>query len=89
MDELSDTKIRNAKPADKEFTLADGQGLSVVMRPTLWPRKRRPRSSRKPTSKVSRRAQSTSCSGRWAWRASPTARSRGCAARSTSGFGPS
>jgi len=27
--ELSDTKIRNAKPADKEYTLADGQGLSV------------------------------------------------------------
>ena len=32
MDELSDTKIRNAKPADKEYTLADGQGLSVVVR---------------------------------------------------------
>ena len=29
MNELSDTKIRNAKPADKEYTLADGQGLSV------------------------------------------------------------
>jgi integrase len=29
MTELSDTKIRNAKPADKEYTLADGQGLSV------------------------------------------------------------
>ena len=29
MHELSDTKIRNAKPADKEYTLADGQGLSV------------------------------------------------------------
>jgi Arm domain-containing DNA-binding protein len=29
MRELSDTKIRNAKPADKEYTLADGQGLSV------------------------------------------------------------
>jgi hypothetical protein len=27
--ELSDTKIRNAKPADKEYSLADGQGLSV------------------------------------------------------------
>jgi hypothetical protein len=25
--ELSDTKIRNAKPADKEYTLADGQGI--------------------------------------------------------------
>jgi hypothetical protein len=25
MNELSDTKIRNAKPADKEYTLADGQ----------------------------------------------------------------
>ncbi|OYX05666.1 MAG: integrase, partial [Rhizobiales bacterium 32-66-8] len=39
MDELSDTKIRNAKPADKEYTLADGQGLSVVVRPNgtrLW-----------------------------------------------------
>jgi integrase len=39
MNELSDTKIRNAKPADKEFTLADGQGLSVVVRPNgtkLW-----------------------------------------------------
>ncbi len=32
MDELSDTKIRNAKPADKEYTIADGQGLSVVVR---------------------------------------------------------
>lgn len=29
MHELSDTKIRNAKPADKEYTLTDGQGLSV------------------------------------------------------------
>jgi hypothetical protein len=29
MNELSDTKIRNAKPADKEYTLADGQGFSV------------------------------------------------------------
>jgi hypothetical protein len=29
MHELSDTKIRNAKPADKEYSLADGQGLSV------------------------------------------------------------
>jgi hypothetical protein len=29
MHELSDTKIRNAKSADKEYTLADGQGLSV------------------------------------------------------------
>ena len=33
MDELSDTKIRNAKPTDKEYTLADGQGPSVVVRP--------------------------------------------------------
>jgi len=32
MDELSDTKIRTAKPADKEYTIADGQGLSVVVR---------------------------------------------------------
>ena len=29
MHQLSDTKIRNAKPADKEYTLPDGQGLSV------------------------------------------------------------
>jgi integrase len=29
MHELSDTKIRNAKPTDKEYTLTDGQGLSV------------------------------------------------------------
>src|SRR5437588_7672399 len=29
MHELSDTKIRNAKPADKEYTLTDGQGLSM------------------------------------------------------------
>jgi integrase len=39
MNELSDTKIRNAKTADKEYTLADGQGLSVVVRPNgtkLW-----------------------------------------------------
>src|SRR5215831_4910787 len=33
MNGLSDTKIRNAKPADKEYTIADGQGLSVVVRP--------------------------------------------------------
>src|SRR5690242_21907142 len=39
MDELSDTKIRNATPSDKEYALADGQGLSVVVRPNgtkLW-----------------------------------------------------
>ncbi|HLX15073.1 MAG TPA: integrase arm-type DNA-binding domain-containing protein [Bradyrhizobium sp.] len=39
MDELSDTKIRNATPADKEYAVADGQGLSVVVRPNgtkLW-----------------------------------------------------
>jgi hypothetical protein len=39
MDELSDTKIRNAKAADKEYTISDGQGLSVVVRPNqtkLW-----------------------------------------------------
>jgi integrase len=39
MDELSDTKIRNAKPAEKEYAIADGQGLSVVVRPNgtkLW-----------------------------------------------------
>jgi integrase len=29
MHALSDSKIRHAKPADKEYTLADGQGLSV------------------------------------------------------------
>jgi integrase len=37
--ELSDTTIRNAKPKDKEYTLADGQGLSVLIRPNgtkLW-----------------------------------------------------
>ena len=34
MDELSDTKIRNARPAHKEYAIADGQGLSVVVRPT-------------------------------------------------------
>ena len=33
MDALSDTKIRNARPADKEYTIADGQGLSVLVRP--------------------------------------------------------
>ena len=33
MDELSDTKIRNATAADKEYAIADGQGLSVVVRP--------------------------------------------------------
>jgi hypothetical protein len=32
MDELSDTKIRNATPTDKEYAIADGQGLSVVVR---------------------------------------------------------
>jgi hypothetical protein len=39
MDELSDTKIRNATPSDKEYAVADGQGLSVVVRPNgtkLW-----------------------------------------------------
>ena len=39
MNELSDTKIRNATPADKEYVIADGQGLSVVVRPNgtkLW-----------------------------------------------------
>jgi hypothetical protein len=39
MDELSDTKIRNATPTDKEYAIADGQGLSVVVRPNgtrLW-----------------------------------------------------
>src|SRR3984893_9249571 len=39
MDELSDTKIRNATPMDKEYAIADGQGLSVVVRPNgtkLW-----------------------------------------------------
>jgi hypothetical protein len=30
MNELSDTKIRNAKPAHKEYTLADGQGDSNI-----------------------------------------------------------
>jgi integrase len=33
MGELSDTKIRNAKPADKQYTIADGQGLSILVRP--------------------------------------------------------
>ena len=39
MDQLSDTKIRNATAADKEYAIADGQGLSVVVRPNgikLW-----------------------------------------------------
>ena len=39
MDELSDAKIRNATPLDKEYAIADGQGLSVVVRPNgtkLW-----------------------------------------------------
>jgi len=39
VDELSDTKIRNATQADKEYAIADGQGLSVVVRPNgtkLW-----------------------------------------------------
>ena len=27
MDELSDTKIRNATPSDKEYAIADGQGI--------------------------------------------------------------
>ena len=39
MDELSDTKIRNAAPLAKEYAIADGQGLSVVVRPNgtkLW-----------------------------------------------------
>src|SRR5215510_695478 len=39
MDELSDTKVRNATPANKEYAIADGQGLSVVVRPNgtkLW-----------------------------------------------------
>jgi|HubBroStandDraft_6_1064221.scaffolds.fasta_scaffold1488892_2 hypothetical protein len=39
MDALSDTKIRNAGLADKECTIADGRGLSVLVRPNgteLW-----------------------------------------------------
>ena len=39
MDALNNTKIRNARPADKEYTIADGQGLSVLVRPNgteLW-----------------------------------------------------
>ena len=39
MNDLSDTKIRNAGPADREYTIADGAGLSVVVRPNgtkLW-----------------------------------------------------
>jgi hypothetical protein len=39
MNELSDTKLRNAKPANKEYTIADGHGLSVAVRPNgtkLW-----------------------------------------------------
>jgi hypothetical protein len=32
MSELSDTRIRNAKPRDKEYTLSDRQGLSVRVR---------------------------------------------------------
>jgi len=39
MNGLSDTKIRNAKPADKEYIIADGQGLSIMVRPSgtkLW-----------------------------------------------------
>jgi integrase len=39
MDELSDTKIRNAIPTDREYAIADGLGLSVVVRPNgtkLW-----------------------------------------------------
>ena len=39
MDDLSDTKIRNATAADKEYAIGDGQGLSVVVRPNgtkLW-----------------------------------------------------
>ena len=31
---LSDTSVRQAKPADKEYTLADGLGLSLLVRPT-------------------------------------------------------
>ena len=36
---LSDTAISNAKPAHKEYTLADRQGLSIVVRPSgskMW-----------------------------------------------------
>ena len=39
MNHLSDTKIRNARPADREYTIAEGAGLSVVVRPNgtkLW-----------------------------------------------------
>ena len=48
MDELSDTKIRNATPADKEYAIADGQGLSVVVRPNgtkLWRHEDDPRTT--------------------------------------------
>lgn len=30
---LSDTSVRQAKPADKEYTMADGLGLSLLVRP--------------------------------------------------------
>ncbi|MBV9532123.1 MAG: DUF4102 domain-containing protein, partial [Bradyrhizobium sp.] len=39
MDELSDAKIRNAAATNKEYAIADGQGLSIVVRPNgtkLW-----------------------------------------------------
>jgi hypothetical protein len=39
MNDLSDTKIRNARSADREYTIANGAGLSIVVRPNgtkLW-----------------------------------------------------
>ena len=48
MDELSDTKIRNATPTDKEYVIADGQGFSVVVRPNgTFPSRRSRMNSRR------------------------------------------
>jgi len=48
--DLSDAKIRNAAPTDKEYALADGHGLSIVVRPNgtkLWLYRYRFRGKRK------------------------------------------
>ena len=28
---LTDTQLRNAKPAEKDYTITDGQGLSILI----------------------------------------------------------
>ncbi|ARP99624.1 Arm DNA-binding domain-containing protein [Pseudorhodoplanes sinuspersici] len=64
---MSDTKVRNAKPAEKQYAIADGQGLSILVRPNgtkLWLYRyrfggRRCRSALSPASDSRPRAKTT------------------------------